>query len=309
MRRPELHRFLSLASDELSAEYRRITSRSKEDPGTAGDETEAMWKETLRGWLPDYYPIVTKGRILNQNGKSSPQIDVLVLNPAYPRRIREKKIYLTSAVVAAFECKTTLRKRDLIRFYQNCRRVKNLLGVSRGTIFRELFAPIYYGLFALSSRFSGDIISECERIDKRIIPHPREMPDALCVADREIILTAKSNLVFDKEWFEPADRAKIRELQNLKPVWTGYYPSSGRKHPFVPLGLLIQSLYYHLGWRDTHIRDMHNVFEDTGFRADTGASVRRWPYSIYSKLVQDEFKLQSKLTNGVRWSEWSVLYI
>src|SRR6266516_2092447 len=127
MRRPELHRFLSLASDELSAAYRRITARSKEDPGTAGDETEAMWKETLRGWLPDYYPIVTKGRILNQNGKSSPQIDVLVLNPAYPRRIREKKIYLASAVVAAFECKTTLRKRDLIRFYQNCRHVKNLL--------------------------------------------------------------------------------------------------------------------------------------------------------------------------------------
>ena len=75
------------------------------------------------------------------------------------------------------------------------------------------------------------------------------------------------------------------------------------------VGLLLQSLYYYLGWRDGHIRDMHNFFEDTGFRADTGASARRWPYSIYSKLVQDEFKLQSKLTNGVRWSEWSVLYI
>jgi hypothetical protein len=197
----------------------------------------------------------------------------------------------------------------LLKFYKNCKRIKGLCETRQGTIFKELFAPLYCGLLALSSAPHKTFYSECEKLDRQIVRHPREMPDALCIADREIILAHKSNIVFDKEWFEPTAGGKMRKLPDPQPVWTGYYPSSDREHPFVPLGLLIQSLYYHLGWRDPHIRDMHNFFEETGLRVDTSGTVRRWPYAVYSKPVQDEFRLRAKLTNGVRWSEWSVFYV
>jgi hypothetical protein len=298
-----------LSSEELVAEHRRITSRSKEDPGTAGDETECVWAETLRSWLPPYYPVVTKGRIVNEGGETSPQIDVMILNPAYPRKLVEKKTYLAGGVLAAFECKTTLRKRDMNKFFRNCTRIKALYRGAYGTIFKELFAPIYYACLALSYEGSTSVHSECVTLDRRIIRHPSEMPDAICIAAQEIILPAKSNIVFDKDWFEPAGDGKIPDLPINEPVWTANYRSRDQARPHLPLGLLFQSLYYWLGWSDEWVRNMHNFFEETGFRIDTGASLRTWPHSVYSQPVQDGFKHQANLTNGIRWSEWSVFYI
>ena len=105
----DLHDFMSQISNEMSAEYDRIQKRASEDPGTAGDQGEENWAELLRDWLPRNYEVVTKGRIISQDGKTSPQIDVLVLNGAYPRKLLGKKLYLAAGVAAAFECKTTLK--------------------------------------------------------------------------------------------------------------------------------------------------------------------------------------------------------
>jgi hypothetical protein len=81
----ELLDFLKQSSDAIQAEYERIARRSAEDPGTAGDEGEENWKSLLADWLPPYYQVVTKGRVLFWNGKASPQMDVIVLAPEYPK--------------------------------------------------------------------------------------------------------------------------------------------------------------------------------------------------------------------------------
>jgi len=308
MRRLELDTFLRQCSIELSAEYKRITSRAREDPGTAGDETECAWAEALKKWLPPYYPVVTKGRVVSHDGEASPQVDLLVLSPAYPPSLMAKKTYLASGVLAAFECKTTLRSRDLKKFYSNCSQIKRLCATTEGTVFGELFAPIYCGCLALSSQVRPSAHSACVKLDRSIVRHPREMPDVLCIADLEIILATKSNIVFDRAWFEVDAQGRTRPPPMTEPVWTGYYPVKDPGRPHVPIGLLLQSLYYWLGWKDRHVREMHNFFEDTGMRVDTGADVRMWPYSIYSDAVQGEFKRQARLTNGVRWSEWGVAY-
>jgi hypothetical protein len=82
--RHDLLDFLLQVSAEIQAEYERIRRRAAEDPGTAGDQGEENWASVLRGWLPPSYRIVTKGRLIGQNGSTSPQVDVIVLNPAYP---------------------------------------------------------------------------------------------------------------------------------------------------------------------------------------------------------------------------------
>src|SRR5690348_14207781 len=92
----------------ISQEYTRIQERVHEDPGTAGDQGEENWAAILRGWLPANYPVVTKGRIIDHDGKASPQVDVIVLSPFYPMSLRDKKLYFVGGVVAAFECKLTL---------------------------------------------------------------------------------------------------------------------------------------------------------------------------------------------------------
>src|SRR5258706_15206214 len=106
-------------TDGLAQEYDRIQKRTREDPGTAGDQVEENWAELLRNWLPATYPVVTKGRIVSENGIASPQVDVLVLQPSYPLSLRNKKLYFAGGVVAAFECKLTLRANHIKKALEN----------------------------------------------------------------------------------------------------------------------------------------------------------------------------------------------
>jgi hypothetical protein len=123
----EFYTFMDSVKQEMASEYERISRMSSDDPGTAGDQAEENWAALLRDWLPANYPVVTKGRLVNTKGETSPQVDVLVLSPAYPRRLLDKKLYFAGGVTAAFECKLTLRKRDFARVFSNAARIKKIL--------------------------------------------------------------------------------------------------------------------------------------------------------------------------------------
>ena len=68
----DLYDFMRQLSAKNGSEYCRIQKRATEDPGTAGDQGEENWAELLRGWLPRNYEVVTKGRIISQDGITSP---------------------------------------------------------------------------------------------------------------------------------------------------------------------------------------------------------------------------------------------
>ena len=146
----DLYDFMRQLSNEMSAEYDRIQKRATEDPGTAGDQGEENWAELLREWLPRTYEVVTKGRIIGIDGRTSPQIDVLVLKSVYPEKLLSKKLFLAAGVAAAFECKTTLKSEHIEKAVETCVKIKNLYPVREGTPYKELHAPIVYGLLAHS---------------------------------------------------------------------------------------------------------------------------------------------------------------
>src|SRR4029078_7661390 len=101
----DIHDLISSSQRAIEQEYARIQKRVTEDPGTAGDQGEENWASLFRVWLPSYLHVVTKGRILTESGYASPQIDLLVLAPCYPKILLDKKLYLAAGVAAAFECK------------------------------------------------------------------------------------------------------------------------------------------------------------------------------------------------------------
>src|SRR5258706_2694249 len=100
--------FMRTLTREMGDEYDRIQKRSLEDPGTAGDQGEENWATVFKDWLPPDYQVVTKGRLLSENGIAGPQVDIIILYPFYPKKLLDKKLYLTAGVAAAFECKNTL---------------------------------------------------------------------------------------------------------------------------------------------------------------------------------------------------------
>ena len=64
MNNHDIHDFFNSSQQVIAREYARIRKRANEDPGTAGDQGEENWATLLRGWLPPYFHVVTKGRIL-----------------------------------------------------------------------------------------------------------------------------------------------------------------------------------------------------------------------------------------------------
>ena len=166
----ELYDFMRRLSDKMADNYKQIQKRATEDPGTAGDQGEENWKELLQGWLPRTYEVVTKGRIISQDGQVSPQVDVLVLKSIYPKQLIDEgqKIFLAAGVAAAFECKTTLKAEHIEKAVMTCVEIKNLYPERKGTPYKELHAPIVYGLLAHSHSWKETNSTPENNIEKKL---------------------------------------------------------------------------------------------------------------------------------------------
>ena len=107
------------------------------------------------------YQVVTKGQIINREGKASRQIDVLVLQPFYPKSLHSEKHYFSAGVAAAFECKNTLKTSHIDEAVGICADLKDLYPVRTGSPYKELNAPIVYGLLAHSHSWKGENSKTC----------------------------------------------------------------------------------------------------------------------------------------------------
>jgi hypothetical protein len=188
--RHDIHDFLVSAQRDIQEEYERILKRATEDPGTAGDQGEENWATLLRNWLPSYFHIVTKGRILCENGYASPQIDVLVLHPSYPKVLLDKKLYLAGGVAAAFECKTTLKSAHAKEAVETAANIRKNLPKREGSPYKELNSNIIYGLLAHSHSWKADNSKPLENIenalweaDQEYVEHPIQQLDFITVSD------------------------------------------------------------------------------------------------------------------------------
>ncbi len=160
----DIHDFVRSSQRTIEEEYARIQKRAKEDPGTAGDQGEENWASLLRLWLPSYFHVVTKGRILTDSGYTSPQVDVLVLMPSYPRVLLDKKLYLAGGVAAAFECKITLKAEHVRAAVETSVSLRKALPKREGNPYKELNSSIIYGLLAHSQIWMGHTSSPVENV-------------------------------------------------------------------------------------------------------------------------------------------------
>ena len=60
-------------------------------------------------------------------------MDVIVLSPEYPKQLVECKRYLSNGVVAAFECKTTLRKDNIREVFENSKKLQEITNCATPT--------------------------------------------------------------------------------------------------------------------------------------------------------------------------------
>ena len=313
----DLHDFMHQLSDKMAANYNLIRKRTSEDPGTAGDQGEENWAELLRGWLPRTYEVVTKGRIISQDGHTSPQIDVLVLKSIYPKQLIEEnqKMYLAAGVAAAFECKTTLKSAHIEEAIQTCVKIKNLYPVREGSPYKELHAPIVYGLLAHSHSWKEpnstpeeNILENLRGSDMLFVPHPRLSLDMICVADLGAWILMK--IAFIPAISNPeSDPPSVRYTHgNASSGYLEHTPfRENRRRDFTPIGALITNLTELLAWEDPTLRDIARYYRTTKMGGGGGAKLHRWPISIYSDGVLSQIKSGRQLiSDSASWDEWKL---
>lgn len=309
----DLFEFLRNATDGLAKEYQRIQSRVMEDPGTAGDQGEENWATLLRQWLPPYYQVVTKGRILGPDGRAGPQVDVLVLSPAYPRHLLDKKLYLAGGVIAAFECKITLRRDHLREFFKNCAAIRALTPRTKGTLFKELRSPLIYGLLSHSHEWKAAGSAPAENIQGAMIQHdlefvqtPADMPDLTCVADVGVWSTMK--VLFSSM---PASGGPPFPYPNAfnKELKSGYtsalYTTEGQQQSFTPIGAMLGLLYEKMSWHDLAMRDLARYLQLVNLRGNGRGYLRPWPIEVLSGEFRHALPL-ARLVNGGDYDEWNI---
>jgi hypothetical protein len=305
--------FLQEVSVEIDAEYKRIQKSAKYDPGTAGDEGEENWAGILRDWLPPAYHVVTKGQIMSLDGSLSPQIDVLVLHPTYPKRLRNKKKYLAEGVLAAFECKLTLTKKDIYDTVKNSALIKRLVHSEKGTPYKELTSPIIYGLLAHSYVWKsekgavlGTISSHLSDADKVNVEHPREMLDLFCVSDLATWVASKQPALSPDDvddWSE-----EIYGTRGLPATSYMCHTQFGeffrQDKEYTPIGVFLTALLIKLAWEDTSLRRIASYFEELGFLWTSSGSSRTWSMDVYSDELRDKVSYK-RLSDDWIWDEWN----
>lgn len=315
----DLHDFMRQLSNEMAEEYDRIQKRASEDPGTAGDQGEENWAELLRGWLPRTYEVVTKGRIISEDGHTSPQIDVLVLKSFYPEKLLTKKLYLAAGVAAAFECKTTLQASHIDEAMDTCVKIKNLYPAREGTPYKELHAPIVYGLLAHSHSWKGPNSTPEANIEQKLwesdylqVTHPRQGLDLLCVADLAAWVLCKMTLIGPQLAPNLPPNSRVPALSRYGPdgaavsSYIGHTLShDNQAEHFTPIGVLISNLSRQLAREDPALRDLADYY--LIIAGAGGGSSRDWPISIYSDRVRPRVEAGHLLSGpGLAWDEWNV---
>lgn len=258
-----------------------------------GEQGEESWAALLRAWLPRTYTVVTRRRLIGADGTPSKELDVLLLKGSYPRALLKKKWLPAAGVVAAFECKTKLdvkgKKALGIRVPKDCpvyekelkdiqeaaataADLKSLYPHREGTtIYKELHAPIIYGLLAHTCKGSdyagrGEVLlsalaeSQKER-------HCRLCLDLVCVADQ-----ATWGAYPQRHW-EPespidALRSSSVRYRRLVVAKDDAGKEARKTEPYNSIAFLVSYLWRRLAWEDPSLRDMAAYFKEIEQRCE-----------------------------------------
>ncbi|GGR51981.1 DUF6602 domain-containing protein [Streptomyces roseolus] len=294
----DLEDFFEQTAARLASEYQRIRKRN-DDHGTSGDEGEANWARiVLEQWLPEGYHVVTKGRILSARHRGvdpngapeiSPQIDVLILSPFYPKFLvdNEVKTYLADGVVAAFECKNTLKAKHLAEAARTAAIVRKITAPRRGTPYRELFGTPIYGVLAHSHEWKGENSDPIRNVDNALhkgiqeLSHPREMLDMVCVADLATWYPVKMPWV--SRQVRSGDWSIIKKAMSMPDSYAMTHMI--RDDRTAPLLSFMTSLMRRLAWEEPRLLPIAGYFHEVAPFGGTGPG-RLWGEEIYSEKVR-----------------------
>ncbi len=279
-----MHVFMSQQTNFLVSEYARIKQRTIEDPATAGDQGEENWAEILRNWLPSDYKIVTKGRLINDKGDTSPQLDILVLKPYYPNYLINKKLYFLEGVFAVFECKNSLKSEHLTKSAVTAKEIRSMYKPVPVDLLEYIFHPIIFGVLCHTHSWKKakskpilNINNALKNVES-LIEHPFEYIDILGVNDLPSWFSFKLPFTFNY------DKSSKNHSLIPQPL-TGYGIQHLDALPFSPLGSSLSRICKFLPIHDSRLKSVSKYFTATLSDNYTTITNRHWPGIFPNSII------------------------
>ena len=202
-------------------------------------------------------------------------------------------MFLAGGVLAAFECKITLKPDHLPKFFKTAKSIKNLTPLKGyRNIYEETHSPIYVGLLAHSHNWSKNgtverIGNALHKNDIKLVTKPIEIPDLFCIADT-CTWTAK-------KWLAP--QINYYRLDVGECIMTDS-SSDQRENPTItqkseiaiPIATALKSMIHRLSKEHEGLRSLALYFQST-ITDSGGGFVRYWPIKeVFSERNQEEYK-------------------
>ena len=285
-------------SQNMLHDYQNIQNRLAKTKNTevAGDLAENTWGKMLSDILPEHYKVFKNGTIIGRDGRTSPEIDILVVKGEHPPHLLEQKMFLEAGVAAAFECKLTLRSSDIKKFLEVCKDVKSLSPDRFGTPYKELQTPLICGLLAFSHPWKKKshqpekcIVQEFDAyksIDE-LRWHPRDFIDLIVVAN--LNAWAVEKLIF----YSALGAVKYKPTVSVGYNGILYDRETAEIQTYPILGFIV-SLIHMLAREDISLRDLAEYYrsalsdppDSSSFPSERLDFSRTWDYaSVLSEYV------------------------
>jgi hypothetical protein len=235
---------------------------------------------------------------------------LLVLKPSYPLGLRKDKYIFSGGVLAAFECKLTLRNEHIAEAFKTAAAIKKKAHSRTGNPYDELNSPPIFGLLAHSQsvrrgRTSWKLHEVIEKFQVKYVQHPREMLDIICVVDSATFPLGKKLLMGARLTTE--ERQELMDLEATALISTMYTINdedkkrSGGDDTGAILASLIYELTMRMAFEDETIRAWSDHLAGLGFYGGIGRPIY-WTADELSDAVRA--RLDRVGYDDDYWSKW-----
>jgi hypothetical protein len=291
---------------EIKEDYDRLHQEALKDPQRAGHGGEGTWARVLQDWLPPTYGVVTRKYILPETNDESFETDIVVLNPSYPKPLRDRAEILVGGVAAAFSVKLTLDAAGIRDGVERAVALRRGLRQIFGTARDEMAGPFPVGLLAHShvwkssgSTPADNVTNQLRALDHAHVKHPRESLDFLCVADLGLWWTMRTPYL-------PPIRSNLSEtITAIRQGEGTALTSISQTDPgesFTAIAALITHLLARLSYIDPTLRPLADNLRRTGTLGTSQGVVREWDVSsVFSEIVRGQLPNQAFQMGSEFW--------
>lgn len=153
---------------KIQTQYEEIRAEVGDDIQRAGHRGEGTWVQVIEAWLPQTYEVVTRKYIVPEEGSDEFEMDIIILNPGYPKELRGDARIMAGGVAAAFSIRLTLDADGIDDAFKRAVKLRRGLKKRYGSPRSEMLGVFPVGMLAHSHAWKRPNSTPLENISRRL---------------------------------------------------------------------------------------------------------------------------------------------